>query len=89
MVRAGDGRVLLSQHRPLASWPDGSLKWSGLPFSADAQGLVREERFLSRITTVTVEQAGPVRDVVRIDGMQGAVGSECSWLPFSFRIMSA
>ncbi|MFK0283583.1 Tat pathway signal sequence domain protein [Streptomyces sp. NPDC090499] len=48
------------------------------------QGAVRTERFDGAIGSVTVEQDGPVRAVVRIDGKHRK-GSR-SWLPFSIRL---
>lgn len=40
----------------------------------------------SRIDRVTVEQKGPVRAVVRIDGSHAASDTGASWLPFSLRL---
>ena len=48
------------------------------------QGAVRTERFEGAISKVEVEQEGPVRAVVRIDGKHRK-GSR-SWLPFSIRL---
>ena len=48
------------------------------------QGAVRTERFDGTIGEVTVEQDGPVRAVVRIDGKHRKGGR--SWLPFSIRL---
>ncbi|NUT26613.1 MAG: Tat pathway signal sequence domain protein, partial [Streptomyces sp.] len=48
------------------------------------QGAVKTERFEGAISEVTVEQEGPVRAVVRIDGKHRK-GSR-SWLPFSIRL---
>ncbi|MFJ8491705.1 Tat pathway signal sequence domain protein [Streptomyces sp. NPDC094038] len=48
------------------------------------QGTVRTERFDGAIGSVTVEQDGPVRAVVRVDGKHRK-GSR-SWLPFSIRL---
>ncbi|MFJ9707493.1 Tat pathway signal sequence domain protein [Streptomyces sp. NPDC101234] len=48
------------------------------------QGTVKTERFDGAIDSVTVEQDGPVRAVVRIDGKHRK-GSR-SWLPFSIRL---
>ena len=48
------------------------------------QGAVTQNRFDSRITKLTVEQTGPVRAVVKVDGAhRSAAGRE--WLPFSVR----
>ncbi|MCX4879521.1 MULTISPECIES: Tat pathway signal sequence domain protein [unclassified Streptomyces] len=48
------------------------------------QGTVKTERFDGAIGAVTVEQDGPVRAVVRIDGKHRKGGR--SWLPFSIRL---
>ncbi|MCX5419497.1 Tat pathway signal sequence domain protein [Streptomyces sp. NBC_00078] len=48
------------------------------------QGTVKTERFDGEIGAVTVEQEGPVRAVVRIDGKHRRGGR--SWLPFSIRL---
>ncbi|MFJ9563038.1 Tat pathway signal sequence domain protein [Streptomyces fuscichromogenes] len=48
------------------------------------QGQVRTERFDGAIDSVTVEQDGPVRAVVRIDGKHRK--GNRSWLPFSIRL---
>jgi hypothetical protein len=161
-LTAGDGRALPVQTWPLAYWPDGSLKWSGVatvagadlvgPFklktaeSATTEGTVRvrksdttveidtgklrcrvalwgtnliesmwvdgrevarhgklvcilqdgpdgapeasakRERFVSKVTKVTVEQSGPVRAVLKIDGAHKAVAGSREWLPFSVRL---
>ncbi|MER5718381.1 Tat pathway signal sequence domain protein [Streptomyces sp. NPDC002132] len=50
----------------------------------DEQGKVRTEQFEGAIDTVTVEQDGPVRAVVRVDGKHRR-GSR-SWLPFCIRL---
>ncbi|MFF2129124.1 Tat pathway signal sequence domain protein [Streptomyces olivochromogenes] len=50
----------------------------------DDQGAEKYERFESVIAEVAVEQEGPVRAVVRIDGKHRK-GSR-SWLPFSIRL---
>ncbi len=48
------------------------------------QGPVTQTRFDSRISKLTVEQTGPVRAVVKVDGQhRSAAGRE--WLPFSVR----
>lgn len=158
-----DGKALPVQSWPLAFWPDGSLKWSGLATVApaglsgeltltprpaaetptgplqvsndgkailintgaltcsvplagenligslsidgrevarsgqlvcilqdgpatDSADAPKRETFHSRIQHVTVEQSGPVRAVVRIEGVHqdGAAGRE--WLPFTVRL---
>ena len=161
-VRTADGRAVATQDWPLAFWPDGSVKWSGLAIAADAQlatpltvavgsttapasplrvqedgsgfdlstgtlrcriarsgsnlieslvvdgrevgrngrliairedrsafeskGLLRQENYTSRVSKVTVEQAGPVRAVVRIEGMHAGGEPARAWLPFTLRL---
>ena len=162
-LRAADGKTLPVQTWPLAYWPDGSLKWSGLatatgagvagPFilssgtSAATDGaklmlqqsngvieidtgamkarllttgtnlieslavggrevaragqlvcilqngpdveegaMPRRDKFLSNVHQVTVEQTGPVRAVVKVEGMHKAVNGPREWLPFSVRL---
>ncbi|MEU6595716.1 Tat pathway signal sequence domain protein [Streptomyces flaveolus] len=48
------------------------------------QGTVRTERFDGAISEVTVEQDGPVRAVVRVDGKHRK--GDRGWLPFSLRL---
>jgi hypothetical protein len=159
-VQSADGRVIPTQNWPLAYWPEGTLKWSGLaiaagpgltgPFtvvpgaspapdspvqvketadsieistgnllctiprtgtaliaslsvdgreigrngrlialredrSKQADGWVRQENYASEIEKVTVEQSGPVRAVIRIDGVHAATDPARQWLPFTVR----
>jgi hypothetical protein len=44
------------------------------------------ERFQSLIKKVTVEQSGPVRSVVRFEGLHKGVRSGREWLPFTVRL---
>lgn len=44
------------------------------------------EKYLSEVKRVTVEQRGPVRGVVRIDGVHRGTGSKREWLPFTVRL---
>jgi len=54
--------------------------------AAESGGIrtVRQEPFESRIARVTVEQAGPLRAVVRVDGRHEGCGRQ--WLPFRLRL---
>ncbi|HKX31735.1 MAG TPA: Tat pathway signal sequence domain protein, partial [Blastocatellia bacterium] len=52
----------------------------------ESGGVLREERFAGRIDKVTLEQSGPVRAVVKIEGMHQAAGSTRAWLPFTLRL---
>jgi hypothetical protein len=68
---AADGRlVCLVQDRPEA----GGL------------GIVKQEPFTGAISSVTVEQSGPVRAVVRIQGKHKSQTGERAWLPFTVRL---
>jgi hypothetical protein len=157
-----DGRTLPTQTWPLAYWPDGSLKWSGIATvvppgaagdlvlragkAASSEGAIsihrsdttievdtgklrcrvglwgttlieslrvdgREvarqgrlvcinqvgpdgspetgasrEKFLGKVTQVTVEQSGPVRAVLKIEGTHQAGAGSRTWLPFTMRL---
>ena len=158
-----DGKSLPVQTWPLAYWPDGSVKWSGIatvtgadsggPFhlqagtagepgsarvrvrksdttsevdtgklqcrvglwgqnlienlvvdgrevaragrlicveqnalDGDATETPQREQYASKVTKVTVEQSGPVRAVLKIDGVHKAARGSREWLPFSVRL---
>lgn len=73
-----EGRLVGSRGRLEAvvqAGPDGDLYESPL-----------KARYLSQVTRVTVEQAGPVRAVVRVEGQLQAEKGQRSWLPFSIRL---
>ncbi|QOY96071.1 Tat pathway signal sequence domain protein [Massilia sp. UMI-21] len=70
------GRVTMQNLKLVALRQDGPQLETG--------GSVARQRFTSRISGVKVEQAGPVRAVLKIDGMHGN-GSR-DWLPFSVRL---
>jgi hypothetical protein len=46
----------------------------------------RRERYLSEVKRVTVEQQGPVRAVVKIEGTHRGTQSKREWLPFTVRL---
>lgn len=51
------------------------------------EGVVREEKFVSEVKQVIVEQSGPVRAVIKIEGMHKAARSDGrEWLPFTVRL---
>jgi hypothetical protein len=160
-MTAADGKAVPVQTWPMAYWPDGSLKWSGMaaaagagaagpfriapgnPAAADGaasvsvrqgadgvevdtgrlqcripkqgaalvdsmtmegrvvarQGrlvctledhsdpdLVRLEHFASEVRKVTVEQSGPLRAAVRIEGTHKSEKAGREWLPFTVRL---
>ncbi|WP_031014108.1 hypothetical protein [Streptomyces sp. NRRL F-5727] len=66
---AGDGRLVLLRQSDLDDGDQGNARW---------------ERFDGEISGAVVEQSGPVRAVVRIDGKHRK-GTR-SWLPFSIRL---
>jgi hypothetical protein len=49
-------------------------------------GSVRQERFTAEIRAVTVEQRGPVRAVVRVEGRHRADRARRAWLPYTIRL---
>jgi hypothetical protein len=51
----------------------------------DEEKAAARERFESKVRTVTVEQAGPRRAVVRIEGVHSNENGK-SWLPFTVRL---
>jgi hypothetical protein len=52
---------------------------------AEAEGPIQREGFESRVDRVVIEQRGPIRAVVRIDGLhEGPTGRR--WLPFTLRL---
>ncbi len=52
----------------------------------DADEAPRRERFAGKINTVTVEQNGPVRAVVKLEGVHKAATGSREWLPFVVRL---
>ncbi len=52
----------------------------------DAQHTTREVEFASRIKSTAVEQAGPVRAVVKIEGLHASKAANRAWLPFTVRL---
>jgi len=70
-----ENRVVARQGRLLCTLEDRS--------AADA---VRLENFAGVVQKAAVEQAGPVRAVVRIDGVHKAETGAREWLPFTVRL---
>jgi hypothetical protein len=52
----------------------------------EASRTIRFEDFSSAVKKVTVEQSGPVRAVVRIEGVHKAEKGAREWLPFTVRL---
>jgi hypothetical protein len=51
-----------------------------------AKGILRQEKFRSRVQQVTLEQAGPVRAVLKVEGVHRAMEGTREWLPFTVRL---
>ncbi|HYV35621.1 MAG TPA: hypothetical protein VE988_07950, partial [Gemmataceae bacterium] len=47
---------------------------------------VREEDFVSEITSVKLEQSGSIRAVAKIEGKHKSTSAERTWLPFTVRL---
>uniref|UniRef100_UPI00403F8A7B exo-rhamnogalacturonan lyase family protein n=1 Tax=Paenibacillus sp. FSL R10-2796 TaxID=2954663 RepID=UPI00403F8A7B len=47
---------------------------------------IREERFAGRTLSAILEQGGPVRAVVKLDGLHQASHSAREWLPYTLRL---
>ena len=54
--------------------------------SGSAEDAPRREKFSGKINTVVIEQSGPVRAVLKIEGVHKAVGGSREWLPFTVRL---
>jgi hypothetical protein len=54
--------------------------------SANEYDAPRRERFQSSVRQVTIEQSGPVRAVVKIEGTHRGLTSAREWLPFILRL---
>jgi len=86
-VFARSGRVLVPEivrgDRTVAT--HGTLVCLRKDNADDAPATVRTERFSGEIHKVTVEQRGPVRAVVRVEGKHHADKGRRAWLPFTVR----
>jgi hypothetical protein len=160
VLKTSSGKALPIQTWPLAFWPDGSVKWSGMavslsgdeqgpflvqksnaaitagntltvtkntkyfqintgelqariPFSGnnfieemvlkgttvvsdgqllctledrsqyESSGILLYQKFTGKISKVTLDQSGPVRAVVKIEGKHFSLTSQREWLPFT------
>lgn len=70
------GRVTLKNMRLIALRQDGA--------EPELDGKTARQAFASRVDKVTVEQQGPVRAVLKLDGTHTGNGRD--WLPFSVRL---
>ncbi len=75
---AVDGKVVATHGRLVCSLEDRS----GL----DSRRTIHFEDFTSEIGKVTVEQTGPVRAVIKIEGMHKSNTGSRKWLPFVVRL---
>lgn len=57
--------------------------WQDEPDLADGDA-PRQQRFTNKVTKVTVEQSGPVRATLKVEGVHSGAGRD--WLPFSVRL---
>lgn len=73
-----DGREVARQGQLVCILQNGP---DGAPENAP-----RRELFTGKVTKVTVEQGGPVRAVLRIDGVHKAASGTREWLPFVVRL---
>jgi len=72
------GRIVARQGRlicVLQNGPDG-----------DADSTPQREKYVSSVKKVTVEQSGPVRAVVKIEGVHKSEKGNRQWLPFCVRL---
>jgi hypothetical protein len=72
-----DGRQLLRDGRLVLLRQDRA--------ESDADGVVTQEAFESAIDQITIEQRGPVRAVVKIEGRHANAAGR-RWLPFTLRL---
>jgi hypothetical protein len=73
-----DGREVARQGRLVCVLQDGP--------DGDADASPARERFYPKVEKVTLEQSGPVRAVVKIEGHHKGVRSSREWLPFVVRL---
>lgn len=70
------GRAIVQDVKLLALRQDGP--------EPDQTGTVTRQRYTSRVDRVTLEQVGPVRATLKLDGVHQGHGR--NWLPFSVRL---
>jgi hypothetical protein len=73
-----DGREIARRMRLLCRLEDRS--------EFESQGRLAFEEFASEIKKTNIEQNGPVRSVIRIDGVHKAEKGSREWLPFTVRL---
>ena len=72
-----DGRQTVQNGRLIATLEDRS--------EYAARKVLREEDFVSQVKSATLEQSGPIRAVVKIEGVHKSTTSARTWLPFTVR----
>ncbi len=73
-----EGRVVARQGRLVCTLEDRS--------EFETNGVLRWQGFASRVKSAVIEQSGPVRAVVKIDGVHKADAGSREWLPFTLRL---
>jgi len=73
-----DGRVVAREGRLVAIVQDGP--------EGSAEEVPARERLGTSVEKVTIEQSGPVRAVVKIEGRHRGQRSQREWLPFTVRL---
>jgi hypothetical protein len=73
-----DGREVTRQGRLVCILQDGP--------AVDAATFLPRERFGTKLEKVTIEQAGPVRAVVKLEGRHKGTKTTREWLPFVVRL---
>ena len=73
-----DGRLIARQGRLTCIVQDGA--------DGAAESTPRRERFTGKLNQVTVEQSGPVRAVLKLEGVHKAAAGSRAWLPFVVRL---
>jgi hypothetical protein len=73
-----DGREVARAGRLVCILQDGP--------DGDATATPARERFGTRVDRVTLEQSGPVRAVLKIEGMHLSARTSRAWLPFTVRL---
>jgi hypothetical protein len=75
-LRTRSGRVTMQNLKLVALRQDGA--------QPETSGSVMRQPFTSKVTGMTLEQSGPVRAVIKLDGVHTGGGRD--WLPFSVRL---
>ncbi len=73
-----DGRIVAEKGQLVCLLQHGS--------SGDVYESPKLEKFVSQLNKVTVEQAGPVRAVVKFEGLHKSESGNRQWLPFYVRL---